>query len=197
MYDRVREKIMSEAAISRACANFLSDVDLKPGLAQSGGGINRSGRQQVRFVANPYGVDSDCNVLVQMRGLVRGSLTHQRYHPRAVLDLEYSWCRYREHLPGTSSLTLFDVPLPEQVCIGLPRDTYRLCKIIDFSRYKPWFFIRANPIVRSIRNVKRLRTMENRNRVRSEGLLFTMVDECAHEHWAYWSSEKGYSDRMD
>jgi hypothetical protein len=49
MYRRVKHKIMGDASISRACANFLSDVDLKPGQAQAGGGRNESGKQQVRF----------------------------------------------------------------------------------------------------------------------------------------------------
>jgi hypothetical protein len=33
MYFPVREKIMADAKISRACANFLSAVDIRPGLA--------------------------------------------------------------------------------------------------------------------------------------------------------------------
>lgn len=62
---------MANAKISRACANFLSDVDLKPGLAQSGGGINDAGTQQVRFVGSSYDVWSECNVQVETRGLFR------------------------------------------------------------------------------------------------------------------------------
>ena len=50
MYNRVRDKIMADARISRACANFLSNVDLKPGSTQGGGGVTARGRQQVRFV---------------------------------------------------------------------------------------------------------------------------------------------------
>lgn len=198
MFYRVKEKIMADAAISRACANFLSDVDLKPGLAQRGGGINAAGKQQVRFAQGHSEVYSQCNVRVQTRGLVKGSLTHERYQPRAVLDLEYVWCRYRESLTGTSSLTLFDVsPLPEQVCLGLPRDALRLCELVDFNTYKRWFFIRANPLVRSIRNVVRLRTNDMGKRERSRGLLVTLADDWSRDHWGYWSSGEGYSDRME
>ena len=42
---KVREKIMARAMISRSCANFLSDVDLKPGIAQSGGALNKRQHQ--------------------------------------------------------------------------------------------------------------------------------------------------------
>lgn len=197
MYFPVREQIMADAKISRACANFLSAVDIRPGLAQQGGGVNASGLQRVRFVDNDYGPWSQCNIRVKTRGLVRGSLTHRRYDPIAVLDLEYRWCRYREHLTRASSLTLFDVSLPEVICCGLPRDTHRLCDLIEFSRYKPWFFIRANPMVRSIRNVTRMQTIGNGQRRRSTGLLVTMIDDWSRENWAYWSPYRGYSDRID
>lgn len=115
MYETVREKIMSDANISRACANFLSDVDLKPGAAQSGGGINGKQQHQIRFVDSNYRQWSVCNVDVVTRGLVRGSLTRQGTSPVGVLDLEYDWCRYREFATGASTLTLFDVMIPEQV----------------------------------------------------------------------------------
>lgn len=197
MYQYVNEKIMSHAKISRACANFLSDVDLKPGMVQRGGGINEAGTQQVRFVDSSCQVWSPCNMRAETRGLVRGSLSHQRHAPLAVLDLEFRWCRYREHLTGASSLTLFDVVLPEVSCVGLPRDKYRLTEIIDFSRYKPWFFIRANPLVRSIRNVTRLQTVGYRKRKRTRSLLVTIADEWSVENWSYWSPEYGYLDRMD
>ncbi|MBW6525270.1 hypothetical protein KZ813_00270 [Sphingomonas sp. RHCKR7] len=196
MYDRVREKIMADAKISRACANFLSDVDLKPGLAQGGGGVNAARKQQIRFVDNIYSVRSECNVNVRTRGLVTGSLTHARPAPFAVLDLEFRWCRYREHLTGVSSLTLFGTTLPEQVCAGLPRDKYRLCEIVDSSGYKPWFFFRANLRVRSIRNVVRMCTVDYNKRAPRRGLLITMIDEWSHDNWGYWSSEQGYRDQM-
>ncbi|MBI0532058.1 hypothetical protein [Sphingomonas sp. TX0522] len=196
MYVRVREKIMSEARISRACANFLSDVDLKPGYAQSGGGMNANCRHQVRFVDSMNRVQSVCNVDVRTRGLVAGSLTHARPAELAVLDLECQWWRYREHLTGVSPLTLFDAALPEQLCAGLPRDKYRLCEIVDFSSYKPWFFIRADPRVRSIRNVVRMRTIEYMKRAPRSGLLITMVDDWSHANWRYWSFEHGYQDQM-
>lgn len=197
MYFRVREKMMADAKISRACANFLSDVDLKPGLAQQGGGVNQNGMQQVRFVdINDWGW-SNCNVCVNSWGLIRGSLTHRRPAPIAVLDLEYRWCRYREHLTGISSLTLFGVSLPEVICDGLARDTRQLCDLIDSSRYKPLFFIRANPLVRSIRNVTRMQTIGYGKRRRSTGLLVTMIDDWSRENWRYWSPDDGYSDRMD
>ncbi len=197
MYFRVREKIMADAKISRACANFLSDVDIKPGLAQQGGGVNENGIQQLRFVGKVGVMPSRCNVHIDTRGLISGSLTHRRLAPIAVLDLEYPWCRYREHLTGVSSLTLFDVSLPEVICCGLRRDTHRLCDLIEFRRYKPWFFIRANPMVRSIRNVTRMQTIGNGKRRRSTGLLVTMIDDWSRENWGYWSPADGYSDRMD
>jgi hypothetical protein len=196
MYKRVYEKIMADARISRACANFLSDVDVKPGLAQSGGGLNGAGQQRLRFVDGMNRIRSYCNVHVATRGLVAGSLTHVRPADLAVLDLEYRWCRYREHLTGVSSLTLFDVTLPEQVCAGLPRDKYRLREIVDFSSYKPWFFIRANPTVRSIRNVVRMRTVDHKKREPRPGLLVTMVDDWSQANWGYWSSQHGYRDQM-
>ena len=43
---KVREKIMARAMISRSCANFLSDVDVKPGIAQSGGALNKHQHQK-------------------------------------------------------------------------------------------------------------------------------------------------------
>lgn len=196
MYGRVYDKIMADARISRACANFLSDVDVKPGIAQSGGGLNRADRQQIRFVNSMNRVRSRCNVNVRTRGLVEGSLTHARPADLAVLDLKYRWCRYREHLTGISSLTLFEATLPEQVCAGLPRDKYRLSEIVDFSDYKPWFFIRANPTVRSIRNVVRMRTVDYRSRAPSHGLLVTMVDDWSQANWGYWSPAHGYRDQM-
>jgi hypothetical protein len=196
MYDRVREKIMWDAKISRACANFLSDVDLKPGAAQSGGGINRKQQHQIRFVDSNYRQWSVCNVDVVTRGLVRGSLTRQGTSPIGVLDLEYEWCRYREFTTGMSTLTLFDVMIPEQVCAGLPADRYRLCDLVDFSRYKRWFFIRANPKVRSIRNVIRMRVDDRGKRHPCPGILVTMKDEWSRSNWAYWSHEGGYIDVM-
>lgn len=196
MYNRVRDKIMADARISRACANFLSDVDLKPGSTQGGGGVTARGRQQVRFVDSMTREWSECNVHVRTRGLVRGSLTHARPRDLAVLDLEYRWCRFREHLTGASTLTLFGATLPEQVCAGLPRDKYQLCEIVDFSSYKPWFFIRANPTVRSIRNVVRMRTIDYEKRAPQRALLVTMVDHWSRSNWSYWSPQGGYQDQM-
>ena len=113
-----------------------------------------------------------------------------------MLDLEYRWCRFREHLTGASTLTLFGGTLPEQVCAGLPRDKYQLCEIVDFSSYKPWFFIRANPTVRSIRNVVRMRTIDYEKRAPQRVLLVTMVDHWSRSNWSYWSPQGGYRDQM-
>jgi hypothetical protein len=64
---------MARAAITQAGANFLSDVDLKPGRAQSSGGQNSSGSQQIRFVDWGCQIHSGCNVQVKTRSLVGGS----------------------------------------------------------------------------------------------------------------------------
>lgn len=197
MYRFVRDTIMAEAKISRACANFLSDARLYPWLAQGGGGINDAGTQQVRFSSNGASVSSRCDVWIDAPALISGSLTRRMGHPLAVLDLEYHSFRYREHLSGTSTLTLFDVTLPETICVGLPRDTYRLKQIIDFSRYKPWFFVRADPLARSIRSATRLQTIDYKMHARTKALIVTMVDEWSQKNWDYWSPEHGYVDRME
>jgi len=69
--------------------------------------------------------------------------------------------------------------------------------VVEVARGHAWFFIRANPLVRSIRNVTRMQTIGYGNRRRGTGLVVTMIDDWSRENWGYWLPADGYSDRMD
>ena len=80
---KVREKIMARAMISRSCANFLSDVDVKPGIAQSGGALNKHQHHKIRF-RSKYDCWSETDIVLEKRGsLLAGSMEHARFAKRA------------------------------------------------------------------------------------------------------------------
>ena len=82
---KVREKIMARAMISRSCANFLSDVDVKPGIAQSGGALNKHQHQKIRF-RSKYDCWSETDIVLEKRGsLLAGSMEHARFAKLSVV----------------------------------------------------------------------------------------------------------------
>ena len=199
---KVREKIMARAMISRSCANFLSDVDVKPGIAQAGGALNKHQHQKIRF-RSKYDCSSETDIVLEKRGsLLAGSMEHARFAKRATLDLEYRWFRFRESRNGFSMLAIWDKELPATICAAGSSGNYRLLDLVDFSDFKPLFFVRSNPVVHSLKNVTRMRRSPEMQRSggerrRCKALLITMKDEWSKSFWGYWSPEEGYLSTMD
>lgn len=123
--------------------------------------------------------------------MISGSIKRDRFASRATLELEYPWFRFLESKNGFTMLTLWDKQLPELVCSAASTGEYRLLDLVDFSAFKKLFFIRANPIVYSMKNVVRARRIKdlyrsNGKRVASRALLLTMKDDWSTENWNYW-----------
>ena len=200
MVIKVDKKIMGTAMISQCCANFLSDLDIKPGIAQAGGALNAKGHQQIRF---SKGVErwSERQLLLRKRsGMITGSMERQRFANRATLDVDYERFRFRETKNGFSMLTLWGREAPATICAAMSGGTYSLLDLIDFSASKPFFFVRANPKVHAVKNVIRMRRTKEYGtigrKVRSKGLLITMKDDWSTKNWAYWCPAEGYKSIM-
>jgi hypothetical protein len=193
---KVSGKIMSDAMISSCCANFLSDMDIKPGIAQSGGALNKNKDQNIRFTNGYTAWSEACLKLRQPNNMIAGSMRWERFAERATLDLDYKWFRFRETKNGFSMLTLWDRELPATICAAISPAQYRLLDLVDFSNLKPFFFVRANPEVHSLKNVVRMCKVKGKygsiEKVRSKAILITMKDYWSQDNWGYWSSEYGY-----
>jgi|TARA_R110002051_G_scaffold312971_1_gene388610 hypothetical protein len=129
-------------------------------------------------------------------------MEHARFAKRATLDLEYRWFRFRESRNGFSMLAIWDKELPATICAAGSSGNYRLLELVDFSDFKPLFFVRSNPVVHSLKNVTRMRRNPEMQRSggerrRCKALLVTMKDEWSKSFWGYWSPEKGYLSTMD
>lgn len=196
----VREKIMWDAMISQCCANFLSDIDIHPGRAQSGGALNEKGHQLIRFSDGMTRWDETHLRLPKRTNMIAGSMRRERFAKRATLEIDYEWFRFRESKNGFSMLTLWGRELPDTICAAASQG-YRLLDLVDFSSIAPIFFIRANPRVHALKNVVRMRRIKDYGtlgkKVRSKGLVITMKDEWSRENWGYWTPEDGYSSTMD
>lgn len=199
---RIYDKIMFDAMISQSCANFLSDVDIKPGRIQSGGALDKYGDQRIRFPAT-YDRWSMSDVRPGDRGsLIAGAMRRDRFAERATLNVEYKWFRYSESKDGRSTLTLWDKELPAAICAGVKSGQHHLLDLVDFSEFKPLFFVRANPVIHSLKNVSRMRRVDGFHksagtRRSCSALLVSMKDDWSRDHWGYWTPKGGYRSTMD
>jgi hypothetical protein len=198
----VKEKIMFDAMISTCCANFLSDIDVKPGTVQGGGVLNEKNQQRIRF-STTYHSYSPADVrFTKPRNMLMGQIRRDGKSVRATLEVDYTWFRFRESKDGFSMLILWDKDLPMILCANISNGNYHLNDIIDLSRHKPLFFVRSNPYIHSVKNVSRMRTFADGyfasgTRRKSRGLLITMIDDWSEENWSYWSPDSGYRSTID
>lgn len=185
-------KIMGDAKISESCAYFLSIIRKYPGHIQSGGFVDQKG-DQILNLSRPYYMYDEC----AKRKFYKVKIVRKRANGRATLSLHHPDFIFYETPSGMTKLILIGYQLPETVTTGLPRSIKRLSEIFDVSLWRGHFFVKADPLVVSIKNVRKKisirqgigRPMQSKV---CKCLEVRLDDDWSVQNWGYWEEDLGF-----
>lgn len=165
---------MTLGPISSACRVFLSRNRLYPGwvsrqLLKGSPPNSRAmpGRLRLQGKAAGYpiqGGDEFNDVLIE----------HDLQSGNILLKVKRKPFWYREHRDGVADLIIFNRELPHLICLGLERDHFRLTQLIEQEFDS--FYLKSDPLVRSMRNAQRLGR---------PALVLRVLPTWSDRHWDY------------
>lgn len=165
---------MSCGPITHACRVFLSRHHLYPGHVSRAliAAVPRD-RHGSRRRLQLQGLSQGC----QITNGDEFNDAYLEFHPgsgNTLLKVKRTRYWYREHGNGLADLILLKRQLPEIACLGVEPDRHRLTQLIDHDQ-EP-FYLKSDPIVRRVRNVRRLGF---------PALVLTLVPIWAEGNWGY------------
>ena len=165
---------MGDAMISRACACFLSNANLRPLQIRLGGGLNGKKDQIIRFIKSR----ERSHALIEINDPALSGARLERRHDRdrAILTVRYPGFYFRETVYGYSKLTIYNVALPEAACRGKSKRGLRLSQLIQLEGRNAAFLRQADPVVL---------TLCNRDEGRWEAIEVRMQDEWSQDNWSF------------
>jgi len=193
----VSSKIMSDAMISKTCALFLSDVDIKPGCIQCGGYMTR-GRNHIVHLTNKRVESKYRSIKMENTSAFSAVIRRDTHSSRACLAVKYKWFDYRERQTGRAYFTILRKRVPESILAAVACRKFRLLDIVDMSHLKPIWLVRSNPVLVAAKNTQKSITVDDIYGYRSRkievpAIEFTLVDDWSRDNWGYWNSVTGYA----
>ena len=196
----VSDKIMGDAMISKTCALFLSDADIKPGHVQGGGYLTDKGTHVVHL-ARKHDYRNYRALKMSGTSAKEAAIRRNARASRACLMVKYNWLHYHEYQTGKNRLILLNRTAPVTVLMAIASRNFRLLDIIDTSHLKPFWLVRSNPLFVSAKNVRKTITVDrfgsySLRKVEVPAIEFTTVDDWSRSNWGYWDRETGYVSSM-